>query len=329
MSPDEAKAFIEGKISVPRINVTIAKAYILENFNPNTDKMIEAFLRSKYAEMPKQVVLHSTVDPEPMLNQAADSISWRLAICEAIWNLISQNAVFPIMQASTGMVPGIGYTTAIPGGGGTSGGLPSFDDELSIPVPSCLTLPASAGAGEHQPLTCPDLYLKEVDLSDLDPTIEQALREAVRCFRYELYLASLAMLGRASEAAWIELGFSLLRAAPSGTSINVEKKLQDLESPYVGIAKKIQTVIDLHSKPDFENLSRAAGVRHQDLKAISIWADCVRESRNSLHYGAEPAMSNGYEKVAAFLIGAVPHLRALWSLRQVAAASATNVSTTN
>jgi hypothetical protein len=88
-------------------------------------------------------------------------------------------------------------------------------------------------------------------------------------------------------------------------------------------------VIDLHSKPDFDDLSRAAGLRHQDLKAISIWADCVRESRNSLHYGAEPAMSNGYEKVAALLIGAVPHLRALWGLRQAAADGATKASTTS
>jgi hypothetical protein len=46
-----------------------------------------------------------------------------------------------------------------------------------------------------------------------------------------------------------------------------------------------------------------------------LWADAVRESRNSVHYGAEPSMPNTYEKIATLLIGGVPHLRLLYKIR--------------
>ena len=52
-----------------------------------------------------------------------------------------------------------------------------------------------------------------------------------------------------------------------------------------------------------------------------IWGDAVRESRNSIHYGVNPAMSNTYEKVAALLIGAVPHLKLVYRLRAAAEAA--------
>jgi len=52
----------------------------------------------------------------------------------------------------------------------------------------------------------------------------------------------------------------------------------------------------------------------QDLRNSVIWADAVRDSRNSVHYGATPAMPNSYEKVAALLISAVPYLRILYRI---------------
>ena len=55
-----------------------------------------------------------------------------------------------------------------------------------------------------------------------------------------------------------------------------------------------------------------------NLNNVIVWADAVRESRNSVHYGAEPSMPNTYEKIAALLIGCVPHLRLLYRIRSAA-----------
>ena len=59
-------------------------------------------------------------------------------------------------------------------------------------------------------------------------------------------------------------------------------------------------------------------MKPQDLNNVIVWADAVRESRNSVHYGAEPSMPNTYEKIAALFISSVSHLRLLYRIRAVA-----------
>jgi hypothetical protein len=222
MNDDEAKRYIAEHVKVARLHVTIAKAFILKNFHPVTSELISRFLQSVDAKMPQKLVLHQSVDPIPTLDGVASAISWQLAACEAIWGLIANAAVFP---ASTGLCGGFGtlqWTTVVPGSGGSSAGFSL--EEYSIQVPDRLVLPKSSNPGVDLPLTDPDLYLKELNLPGLVPAVEMALREAVRCIRYELYLACLAMLGRASEAAWIETGLALRLG---GTSRIVDRWHQD------------------------------------------------------------------------------------------------------
>ncbi len=320
MHADEAKEYIVDNIKVPRQRVTVAKAFILKNFDPNSETLIKSFLDSVDAEMPQQVVLHQSVDAVPTLKQAAEAISWKLAACEAIWGLISSSFLIPASNQFYGDIGGLGWTTVVPGSGGSSSGFSL--DELSIRVPSQLVLPRSSHNDLSQPLTDPDLYLKELNLPNLPQEIEEALREAVRCFRYDMYLACLAMLGRASEGAWIELGLGLAKAAPrlgSTSQTKVNKIIQDLESTYIGIARKIQMTVKLYEKQDVvEILSRKSKVKLEDLRNSVTWVDAVRESRNSIHYGVKPSMSNSYEKVGALLIGAVPHIRMLVTLTTAA-----------
>jgi hypothetical protein len=170
--------------------------------------------------------------------------------------------------------------------------------------------------GERQTLTDPDLFLHALDIPHIDKGVEESLRESVRCFKHELFLACLAMLGRASEGAWIELGLTLCSITPATAPINTKKIRERLEDPFVGIGKKIIETAQLYQRTDiFENLHKACGVKPQDLNNVIVWADAVRESRNSVHYGAAPSMPNTYEKIAALLIGSVPHLRLLYKIR--------------
>jgi hypothetical protein len=208
----------------------------------------------------------------------------------------------------------VSYTTTIQGSGSTGG---INLNHLALPIPSLILLPPSISRGERQTLTDPDLFLYALEIPNIDKEVEESLRESVRCFKHGLFLACLTMLGRASEGAWIELGLALCTIKQSKSQINSKKIKERLEDPFVGVGKKIFETAQLYQRTDvFENLHKESGVKPQDLNNVVIWADAVRESRNSVHYGAEPSMPNTYEKIAVLLIGSVPHLRLLYKIRE-------------
>ena len=68
----------------------------------------------------------------------------------------------------------------------------------------------------------------------------------------------------------------------------------------------------------FASMSQASGIKPLDLKGVTVWSDAVRDSRNTIHFGVASAIPNTYEKVAALLIGAVPHIRLLYLLKGAA-----------
>lgn len=313
MNTDQALKLLEGQIRVTPQQVTIAKGYIINHFNPDTSTVITGFLKSVEAAPPEKLVIHLTVDTEESIKSVAQTISWTLAGCEAVWGLISSGLLLPGGSDLRSLVPNVSYTTVIQGSG-NKGGLNL--DHLFLPVPTSVLLPPSISRGERQTLTDPDLFLHSLEIANIDKAVEESLRESVRCFKHELFLACLAMLGRASEGAWIELGLTLCVVAPSTAPINIKKIRELLEDPFVGIGKKILQTAQLYQRTDiFDSLHKACGVKPQDLNNVMVWADAVRESRNSVHYGAEPSMPNTYEKIATLLIGGVPHLRLLYRIR--------------
>ena len=166
------------------------------------------------------------------------------------------------------------------------------------------------------PLTDCDLYLKELRIENLHEEIERSLREAIHCFRFDLYLACLAMLGKAVEGAWLELGMSL--ALHIDDAKKRDKYYEQLQSPFNGLAKKIKLVLEVYSKTPLESIRTKARVKVDVLNNVAFWSDSVRESRNNIHFGAEPPMENTYEKVATLLIGAVPNLSTLYRIKNVA-----------
>jgi hypothetical protein len=316
MNEDHALKLLESQVRVAPQQVTIAKGHIINHFCPDTFTIIQSFLKAVEATTPEKLVIHLTVDTDETIKLVARVISWTLACCEAIWGLISSGFLFPASSELRSFVPNVGWTTVVQGSG-SSGGLRL--DHLSFLVPSSIQLPPSISRGERQTLSDPDLFLHSLDISNIDKEVEESLREAVRCFKHELFLACLAMLGRASEGAWIELGLKLCVITPPTAPVNIKKIKEKLEDPFVGIGKKILEAAQLYQRTDiFDNIHKSSGVKPQDLNNVMVWADAVREARNSVHYGAEPSMPNTYEKIAALLIGSVPHLRLLYKVRAIA-----------
>jgi hypothetical protein len=319
MHDQEARQYLVGRISVTRQKVTLAKAFLVDLSKSVTDSvvLIQRLRDHMDSNMPSEVVLHPSVDPIPVLDKAADSISWRLAGCEALWELIHSNMLMPAAEALVMTTDRLSWTTVVRNSGGTSAGW-GFD-EYSLVVPQKVARPPSLDSMPEQLLTNHDLFIREINIVNMHPQVEAALQEAVRCFRFELFTASLAMLGKASEGAWLELGEALLKSVPSTDQSKVERQRKSLENPNVGIGKKIEEVIALYERQDiFQRVAEVSGVKLQELRTSAIWSDAVRDSRNSIHFGVEPAMANTYEKVAALLVGAVPNFRILYRLKNAA-----------
>lgn len=315
MTPDDGLRLLEELIQVTPQRVSIAKAFFLQNFHVDVSTMVASLLVANEVHAPNTIVIHPSVDSEDQIKKAADGISWTLAGCEAVWSLISSGLLIPASYDMRHFIGGISWTTVFAGSGGMSSGWRL--DHLSIPTPSTVCMPPSAAFHKPQSLSDPDLFLHTMNISNIHSEVEDSLREAVRCFRHELYLACLAMLGKASEGAWVELGRKLADAVPSDSAVNGAKIKERLEDPNIGIGKKISETMHLYERADvFKSLHKDSGVTIQDLRNVVIWADGVRESRNSVHYGVYPAMPNTYEKVAALMVGAVPHFRMLYKISE-------------
>ena len=319
MNDSEAKKTILSKVGVSHQQVAMSKAFMVRNFVPKALEMIDQLQESVDVRMPQEVIIHDSVDIEATLADVAGVISWRLAAAEAIWGLIHSGVFIKDTESLTVVIPSVKWTTVPTGGGsGTSSGW-RFD-EVCLSVPPQLRMAPSMAAHGHQPLTDPDLFLAELSIPDLDTEVEEAIREAVRCFRHELHVACLAMLGKASEGAWLDLGLTLCGVIPADKAKEAEKIRSRLVDPFVGVGKKILEVLKLYESTILSaDIIKISGVRPQDLRNAVVWADTVRESRNSVHYGVEPAMSNSHEKVGTLLIAAVPHLKLLYAVKSAAA----------
>ncbi|MCL5278936.1 MAG: hypothetical protein M1376_03400 [Planctomycetes bacterium] len=316
MNADDANKLIRERVSVTPQRVILAKAIILEASTKERDSngLVEAVLKANRTEMPKLIVLHPSVDPIPVITAASEALSWQLAASEAIWSLVHSGFLIALSEPR-GSPPSVGWTTVVPGGGGgeTSGW--TFDN-FFIPVPSQVRRAPSLDGMSNQFLSEPDLYLNTLGISNMHEEVSAAFREAVKCFRYELFTAAVTMLGKASEGAWLELGASLLAAVPAGQESIFRKQKDVLEDPMVGTFRKIEAVLAIYGHQDvFQSVALASGIRPQELRPVTVWSDAVRDARNTIHFGISAATPNTYEKLSALLIGAVPNVRVLYRLK--------------
>ena len=308
MNPEEVHQQICRAICVTRQDVIIAEAFIRECDTSDTTSMMKQFSVAMEMPVPEKVILDASTI-EKTVRELARSLSWRLAYAEAVWSLIHNGIFLVASDRSTCVLPNVGWSDR-----GTSSGW-SFSD-FQVEIPSRIRIAQSVLSSDHQPLANADLYLHELNIPGLDPDVEIALREGVSCFRHGLNLACLAMLGKACEGAWHELGMALLAVLPQDEAASGQKVSDTLTNRNSSVMKKIDVVINLYGHKDvFKATINETGIKPDALRSVVIWADVVRDSRNAVHYGADPAMGNTYEKVAALLMGAVPNLRMLYRVK--------------
>lgn len=322
MSPDEAERYIRQRIVVTPQRVMIAKAIILDLAKSisSSDELIAGVLRANSITLPKPVVLHESVDSKASIVAVGEALSWKLAAAEALWSLIHAGLLFPLGDLR-GEPASVDWTTVIPGSGGMSSGW-RFEECL-LPVPGRVRRAPSLAGAPDQFLAEPDLYLHSLGVSNMHAEVVASFKEAVKCFRAELFTASLAMLGKASEGSWLELGEALLKVVPPAEDGKYARQRGALEDPMMGTFRKIEAVLAIYDHQElFSPVAKASGVRLQELRSVAVWSDAVRDSRNTIHFGVAPAVPNTYEKLAALLIGAVPNVRMIYRVKEAADALA-------
>jgi hypothetical protein len=307
---------IRSSVHVSRRHVTLCKAIILDLAK---SKVSSLFLVSQVIEknavaLPNPVVF-GTSDDESVIKTVASYLSWHAAACEAIWALVHTGLLFGEGEWR-GSLSSVQWRRVSSGSSSAS----SWNfDEFSIPVPQNLTRSLSSRSDPNCYLAEPSLYLSTIGVAGMHADVESSFIEAVKCFRADLYTASIVLLGRASEGAWLELGEALLKIVPAHNQKKYAKQTETLESPMTGPLKKVAAVLEIYEqKDDFGAVWENSKVRPIDLKTVVTWSDSVRDSRNTIHFGVAPAVPNTYEKVAALLIGAVPMIRTLYQVKGAA-----------
>jgi hypothetical protein len=320
MRREQSEEFIRKSAEVTDSMVVDAKTFFLRKAQGtstmaaklDTKELINEFLVEIGVQLPK--TLHVGLQDEAQesdLKKIADSLAWDQAASEAIWRLVNISLFIPCQEPIQRRVS---VTRESDHG---SDGM-SFDD-LMMPIPGKVMVAPTHRWGAKGILMDGDLYLRELNISNLHPDVELALRESVACFRAEFFTAALAMLGKASEGGWLELGASIVAAAPSDQRGKISNHIKRLEDPSLGIAKKILDVVEIfRSSPALNALSEKIGLGWKHLQQVAVWSDVVRDSRNTIHFGVAPALANTYEKVGVLLIAAVPHLRVLYKLKEKA-----------
>lgn len=304
MNAEEAQTYLESRINVSDGDIAAAKALIVSSHAVSCAGLREQIVIDAGLTETKVVPLYEE-DPRPAIDRIARRISLELAMIHAVWDLVRAGIVFPGTEPQAVDFK-VGYTTVTQNRGGHSGG---FDVRARMTCPRDIIWPRWRDAREPA-LFDGDLFLKSGGLEALPPGVEAALREALTCFRHDLFTPTLAMLVAALEGAWIECGQALVAVAPNDSK--AVKTKAALEDPYVGIGRKIASVCDLYDRTDlFRDVRDHSGVSAADLREVAGWSEIVRESRNVLHWTARTSTPNTSEKVTRLLLGAAMHFKRL------------------
>jgi len=278
--------------------VVTAKSHILDNFQSDASYLIRSVLDSQ--QVPDLSSSRNAVE-------FARCISWHNATIEAIFGLISSGLILPSSSDFTQGSQSVMYSWR---SGNSSGQTPINIRGLQATVYNSIRLKPSGLKENDFFLSNTDVFMSKMETGALAEHINSDLRECIACFRSELYLACITMLGRSVEGAWMNLGTAIASKTTAQTTNDALSK--SMSNANQSISKKMKTVLNAYTvKDEYKDLWENAKVYPRDLEDVFNWSDTVRDARNSIHWGANPVIPNNYEKISIYLMGAIPNFRAI------------------
>ncbi|WP_146250338.1 hypothetical protein [Paenibacillus flagellatus] len=309
---------IRESVSVNHHMVALAKSYLtnIQSENINTSDAFEHFIKLHGCSKPNTVVIHESVEIDNQIQQVSKYLSFGVAFCEAVHSLVCSSIFIPLGSQQFSIPNSVQWTTVVPGSGGQSSGW-RFEF-VTIPTPLYLMKPFSKRTqSTNQTFFEPDIYTHELGVGNAHPDVIQALKDGLACFRNDLFHPAITMLGKAVEGAWIELGISLthyVKPQKADWEAFIDK-LKGMDS----FVWKVNETVKLYDRQDwFKHLKIDSGIDLNTIREIQNWTDIIRDSRNAIHFGAQPATPNTYEKASIMFIAAVKNLRSLYKLKESA-----------
>jgi hypothetical protein len=308
---------INDGVKLDQAKYIVAKQYLISSSikvrTLDLQTTVDQFLMACEASAPASIVINPQWDSTIDIQKAILSIGYKACFCEAVYSLIHAGLFIPEGNHIT-IETHIGYTSIRPGfrEGGSSAGwhFPLWNYD----IPGRIRLSGFIQE-TNSVIATPDLFLKQLNISNLNSEVQDALYDAIRCFRVELYTPCLAMLLKATEGAWTELGLSMIDSLPPDQQNKHKKLKEEITSPYTSIAKIIKEVVKLYEKQDlFGGLRGKSGINLEKVRDAAEWSDRVRENRNAVHYGFSMDFPNNYEKVATILLGVPTHFKTIYGL---------------
>jgi hypothetical protein len=308
MSYTDIEQAIKGAVEVTPALVFQAKAYLVSHTSGYTGPMIDLFAAEMGGTFVQPVVVHPSADQDAVVRSVARWLSCQSAAREAVWALIGAGVLIPRSGAMNEPELSVSWTTVVSGSSGTSSG---WRFGKAIPVPDQVSLSVAGST----PLTDGDLFLSSLNVVDVDPQVSESLREAVTCFRHDLFVPAQVMLGRAMEGCWTILGEALVAAAPQETAA---QGLGRQLAKGLHFAQLPERVVALYTNLVYDDLAKASYVTSSNLHDIALWTDALRQSRNAVHHANDSTLRATWETTAALLMGTVPNVRALYAIMQTA-----------
>lgn len=236
-------------------------------------------------------------DFDDNIAKIARGYSIRLALYQAVWELISSGDVVPLAVAKE-WVPEVGYQIH-----NMRSGM-RIETVKTYFVPEIFRLPRVEGVP-----TDTDIFLSGINCATLDPGIREAIDQSLVCFRRGLYMPATAMLAAGVEGAWTECG---LAVAKKLTNTKLEALVTE---QLTGIGKIVletrKALEDGAAKP----LLKAAGQPLGTVLEAEAWTTLLRDRRNALHWGKQKSFVADHSGTASLLMSAPLHLGTLEAIR--------------
>ena len=287
---------VKDAVSVRREDIALAKQFILKDGYFGTDGILSRWFTPLKFQTPDWIVA-----PSPELQDTICSIargySLRLALYQAIWELIASGEVAPLAVAKV-WVPEIGYQIH------NMRSKMQIESVKTYYVPEILRLPRAEGIA-----TDTDIFLQGIDCTTLDPGIREAIDQALSCFRKGLYMPATAMLAAGVEGTWTECGLAVAKNLSN-------TKLEALVTEQLtGIGKIVLETRKALEDGNAKSLLKAAGQSVSKVLEAESWTTVLRDRRNALHWGKQKSFVADHSGTAALLMATPIHLGTLEAIR--------------
>jgi len=295
MQQQEATKQLEGAMHVTREDIARGKSFILKSGGGKTEELADRWLYEQNLAIPRKIDGEAPNLPDVLANLAR-AFSLRLALYQAVWELIAAGELIPA-EPSSRWQPVIDYNTQRYRGGLTL--------NIGCAYPSRIERPPLV----NEPPTDPDIFLQGIDCKTLHPGIREAIAQALGCFRRGLYMPATAMLAAAAEASWTECGGAVAKKLAN-------KKLESVvNDPLASINKKVSETRKALDQTDGRVLLKDAGQHIAKVTDAEVWTATLRDRRNALHWGKAKSFVADHSETGTLLMAAPLHLGTLEAIR--------------